>query len=91
MKLPGLPVDLWTKEALSDIANAIRNFVYVDPKCLGAKDKKVAWILIEKEFRRGFPDHIDLYWEGINLQQRLDYWGVPFRCSSCHRTGHLKE
>ena len=24
-----------------------------------------------------------------NIQQCLDYWGVPFRCSTCHKMGHL--
>lgn len=60
VKLLALPIELWTKESLSFIGNAIGKFVYVDPICLGAKDKRVAWILIEKYYRGGFPDHIDL-------------------------------
>jgi len=47
----------------------------VEPKCLGAKDKRVAWILIEKEYHGDFPDPVNLHWEDINLHQRLDYWG----------------
>lgn len=62
VKLPGLLIELWTKDALTDIGNAIGKFVYVDLKCLGAKDKRVAWILIEKEYRGGFPDHINFHW-----------------------------
>lgn len=62
VKLLVLPIELWTRETLSDIGNAIGKFVYVDPKCLGAKYKRVVWILIEKEYRGGFPDHIELLW-----------------------------
>lgn len=39
VKLPGLPIKLWSKETLAVIGNAIGKFIYVDPKCLGAKDK----------------------------------------------------
>lgn len=67
----------------------IGKFVYIDPRSLGAQDKRVAWIPIEKEYRGGFLDHIDLLWGETQLSQRLDFWGVPFRCSLCHHTGHL--
>jgi len=68
-----LPVELWTKETLSSIGNAIRRFVYVDPHCLGAKDKKVAWLLFENDYQGGFPDHLDLIWGNLTASQRLDY------------------
>lgn len=55
VKLPVVPLELWTKESLSFIGNAIGEFVFVDPSCLGARDKRVAWILIERDYRGGFP------------------------------------
>lgn len=58
---------------MEKIGNAIGRFIYVDPRCIGAKDKRVAWILIEKEFKGGFPESIDLTWELSKIQQRLDY------------------
>lgn len=42
VKLPGLPLELWSKETLTEIGNAIGRCVYVDPRCLGGKDKCVA-------------------------------------------------
>ena len=89
VKLPSLPLELWSKETLAEIGNAIGRCVYVDSRCLGEKDKCVAWILIDKSFRGGFPDHIDISWGDFKICQRLDFWGVPFRCSACHQTGHL--
>jgi len=89
VKLPGLPLELWSKETLIEIGNAIGRFVYVDPRCLGEKDKRIAWILIEKAYRGGFPDHIEIAWRDLKINQRLDFWGIPFRCLACHRTGHL--
>jgi len=90
-KLPGLPIELCQRETLADIENVIGKFIYVDPKYLGGEDKRVEWILIEKEFRRGFPDHIELHWGGLNIIQILDFWGIPFSCSNYHKTSHLKE
>lgn len=89
MKLPGFSIELWTKQALEDIGNTIEKFAYVDPRCLGAPDKWVTWILIEKEYRGVFLDHIGLRWGETNLTQRLGYLGVPFYCSLCHHMGHI--
>lgn len=72
MNSHGLPIELWTKETLSHIGNAIGKIFYVDPKFLGAKDKRVAWILIEKVYRGGFPNHIELFCGDLNMKQRLD-------------------
>jgi len=44
-----------------DIGNTIGKFIYVNPQCLGAQDKRVTWILIMKEYRGWFPDHIELH------------------------------
>jgi len=62
LKLPGLPLELWAKESMEKIENVVGCYIYVDPKCIGVKDKWVAWILIEKGFSGGFPESIDLHW-----------------------------
>lgn len=72
VKLPGLPLEFWTKEVFTDI-DAIGKFIYVDPWCMGAKDKRIAWVLIEKDFGEAFSNHIELRWENMNLTQRLDF------------------
>lgn len=51
VKLPNLPLEMWSKEILEEIGNSIGRFVYVDPWCLGEKGKRIAWILIEKTYR----------------------------------------
>ena len=38
----------------------------------------------------GLPVDVDLIWGSRRHRQRVDYWGIPFRCLVCHRTGHLK-
>jgi len=89
VKCPNLPLELWSHESLEMIGNAIGRFVYVDPWCLGERDKHIAWILIQRPFRGGYPDHIQISWKNQSINQRLDFWGIPFRCAACRKTGHL--
>jgi len=72
-----------------DISNTIGKFIYVDPRCLGARDKEISWVLIEKHFGEAFSNHTKLRWENINLTYCLDFWGTPFRCLNSHQIGHL--
>lgn len=91
LKLPNLPLELWTQESLESIGNAIGKFIYVDPWIRGEKDKRIAWILIERPYKGGYPEQLEIIWEGTRTHQRIDFWGIPFRCSTCHCTGHLQN
>lgn len=51
VKVPILPLEIWSKEILEEIGNSIGRFVYVYPWCLGEKDKRISWIFIEKSYR----------------------------------------
>ena len=87
VKLPGLPLEFWMENAL----RAIVCMKYIDPSILGATDKCIAWILVEMVFSCGLPADVDLVWGSRRHRQRVDYWGIPFRCLVCHSTGHLKD
>lgn len=63
VKCPNLPLELWSNETLEEIGNAIGRFIYVDPWCLGENDKRIAWILIQKSYRGGYPNHIEISWK----------------------------
>jgi hypothetical protein len=34
---------------------------------------------------------MEIDWRGRRIVQRLDYLRIPFRCSYCHETGHLRK
>lgn len=87
VKLPGLPLELWSKETLTKIGNAIGRCVYVDPRCLGGKDKCVAWILIEKAYRGGFPDHIKHILEGAKNKSEVGHLGSTLQMVSVPSDG----
>lgn len=56
---------------------------------MGTRDKHVVWILVEVRFSSGFTGNIDLEWGPIELWQRVDNWGIPFRGLNYHHMGHL--
>ena len=74
-----------------EIGNAVGWFVYLDSKVLGARDKRVARILVEVEFFGDLFDTVILEWVTLCFNQRIKYRGILFRCILCHHTGHLLE
>jgi hypothetical protein len=36
---------------------------------------------MEIDIHGGLPELLDIEWRGRHLKQRLDYQGIPFRCS----------
>lgn len=57
-QLHSLPLEFWTKQVFTDIGNAIGKFICIDPRFLGSRDKRIAWVRIEKYFSEVFLDHI---------------------------------
>lgn len=55
------------------IGNSIRKFIYLDPKVMGARDKRVAWILVDVNFSGGLPENLDLKWGSLCIRQRIYY------------------
>jgi hypothetical protein len=48
-------------------------------------------ILVEVDIHGGLLENLEIDWRGFIYTQRMDYLGVPFRCSRCRQTGHLKK
>jgi hypothetical protein len=51
----------------------------------------MARVLVELDLHAGLMESLELEWCGQVMVQRLDYQGLPFRCNSCRRTGHLRN
>jgi hypothetical protein len=84
--LPGLPLHLWNTKAIEAIGNALRRFISVDKKALTAPVKRVAKVLVELDIHDGLLESIDIEWRGHLIRQKLDYLGIPFRCTICRQT-----
>jgi hypothetical protein len=51
----------------------------------------VSKVLLELDIHEGLLDSIDIEWRGHHTRQKLDYLGIPFRCTLCRQTGHLRK
>jgi hypothetical protein len=89
--LPNLPLQLWNHRALKAIGNCLGRFIGVDEDVLLSSDKRMAKILVEVDTHAGLSEVLEIEWRDLLFTQRLDYLGLPFRCSRCRRTGHLRN
>jgi hypothetical protein len=89
--LPGLPLQLWNQQTLKLIGASLGRFLSVDQNSLDAPDRRMARIYVELDIQAGLPDILEIDWRNQLISQRLDYMGIPFRCSLCRRTGHLRR
>jgi hypothetical protein len=87
--LPGLSLQLWNKKSLEAIGNMLGRFLKVDEAGFLSMDKRMARVLVELDIHVGLLEMLELEWHGKVTVQRLDYLGLPFRCSICRWMGHL--
>jgi hypothetical protein len=89
--LPSLPLHLWNEKSLEAIGNTLGCFISVDKEAIVAPVKMVAKVLVELDIHEGLLESIDIEWRGHHTRQKLDYLGIPFRCTLCRQTGHLRK
>jgi hypothetical protein len=56
-----------------------------------ASRRKIDKILVDLDVHGGLPELLEIDWRGRLIVQRLDYLRIPFRCSICHKMGHLRR
>jgi hypothetical protein len=89
--LPDLPLHLWNQQALESIGNSLGRYIGVEPLSPKSSDRKLEKFLVEIDIHNGVLETIDIEWRGHTIRQNLDYLGIPFRCTLCRRTGHLRN
>jgi hypothetical protein len=87
--LPGLPIQFRNEGALRAIDEALGHFISLDVSSLSSPNRKVGRILVSIDIHEGLPELMEIEWRGRHTKQKLDYQGIPFRCSWCRCTGHL--
>jgi hypothetical protein len=80
----------WNEGALQAIGNTLGLFISVDKDSLSAVSRKIGRVMVEMDIHLGLPENLEIEWRGRRYLQRLDYLGVPFRCSFCRSTSHLR-
>ena len=87
--LPGLPFPLWNRSLLEGVGNTIGRFVALEEDFMNSYDKRKAKILVELDITKGLPAKVEILCHECLFIQRLDFLGIPFRCSVCREIGHL--
>lgn len=52
---------------MEEIGNVIGSFFYMVPQVLGARDKRVAWIVVEVNFSRGCLGCIEIKSDTVHI------------------------
>jgi hypothetical protein len=90
--LPNLPLQLWNgMEIYGGDRELFRYFHIFGQATLSAPNRKLGKILVEMDIHGGLLEHIEIEWRGRRIFQKMDYLGIPFRCSLCRNTGHLRR
>jgi hypothetical protein len=66
-------------------------FLFVEELVLKGDDKILGNILVELDVHNGLLEALGIEWRGNKYGKKLDYLGLLFRCTFCHRTGHLRK
>ena len=90
VQIPNCPLFLWNLEAFTAIGNHLGRFLHVEHELLVGNDRRIAKLLVEIDITHGLLANLSIEWRGSIFELQLDYWGLPFRCSTCSRVGHLK-
>jgi len=89
--LSGLPLHLWNTKSLTTIGNELGHFLVVHEEALNGNDRQMGRVQVELDIHKGLLETLDIEWRRRVIGQKLDYLGVPFRCSFCRRMGHLRK
>ena len=54
-------------------------------------DKRMAKVLVQVDIHEGLLEVLEIEWWGLLFVQRLDYLGLPFCCTLCKKTDHLRK
>jgi hypothetical protein len=82
---------MWNRKAMEVVGNSIGRFLKIEEEDLHSTNKKMEKILVEIDIHGGLLDVLEIEWRGLLFVQRLDYLGLPFHCTLCRKTGHLRK
>lgn len=91
VRLPNLPLHLWTDSLLQEVGDALGDFLMVDEDSYDIFHSTFARILADLDISNGLPAENLLNSSKGSWVQSLDYEGVLFRCRRCFKTGHATE
>ena len=87
IRLPNLPLHYWNDEALQSIGNSLGRYIdKAEPKgpLFGC-----ARICVEVDLEEGLLEGVNMFMDGWEFYQKVDYEQLPFKCRKCHEYEHF--
>ncbi|XP_071709287.1 uncharacterized protein [Rutidosis leptorrhynchoides] len=99
VKLSNVPLEAWSSKGISAISSKLGKPIFIDNTIASMCHKGTgrvgyARIMIEMEAKKGYPDHVDIYYKDkMNVTKgikkvNVDYDWKPAMCSHCAVFGH---
>lgn len=89
VRLPNLPLHLWTDSLLEEVGEALGEFLMIDKDSFQIYHSTYARILVNIDVSKGLPAELEIESSLGSWVQPLDFEGIPFRCRKCFQTGHV--
>ena len=89
LRLYSLPTEYWKEEILTDIGNALGEFVKISEQTKQVRYVSYARLCVYLDISKDLPEAIELTHDDEEWVQTIDYEQLPFRCRRCHEHGHL--
>lgn len=80
VKLPGFPLQLWTKDNFQSIGDDLGKYLDNEKPYLKTSKTVYAKILVHLDAKEGLVASLNLHYKCLVQLQKLDYEGVPFHC-----------
>lgn len=68
LMLLGFPLHFWTMKILEKVANVAGKFIFLNEFNLNSSDKRVAFLLVEVDMRKGSLAEMDLHWDNTTIR-----------------------
>lgn len=89
IKLPNLPIELWSDDDLKAIGDVLDTFIITDKRYKSLSYRSIAQILVDINSRLGLYEYTNIMLGDKKYTQQLDYLHLTFNCFSCHSIEHL--
>jgi hypothetical protein len=91
VRLPGLPLILWSDKIVNEIDNALNLFYEVHNSYKNKGYMGMVRLLVGLDLTKGMTNSIIIRKDLSIFHQPLEYEGFPFKCGRCHIYEHLAK
>lgn len=89
IRIPSLPLKIWSRQALSEICSAIGKPIQLDALTANHERLLYARAFVEISASKPPPSQVDIIIEGITHKLPIEYEWIPPHCDKCFSFGHV--